>query len=45
MAEKIERIAIVGMGILGSQIAIQAACHGYWVSGFDEMPDAFDRAN
>jgi 3-hydroxybutyryl-CoA dehydrogenase len=45
MAEKIERVAVVGMGILGSQIAIQAAGHGYEVAGFDEMPDAFDRAN
>jgi len=45
MPEQIERIAIVGLGILGSQIAIQAACHGYRVAGFDEMPDAFDQAN
>jgi 3-hydroxybutyryl-CoA dehydrogenase len=45
MAEKIERIAVVGLGILGAQIAIQAAGHGCQVTGFDEMPEAFDRAN
>lgn len=45
MARSIEKVAVVGMGILGAQIATQAACFGYQVCGFDEMDGAFDRAN
>jgi 3-hydroxybutyryl-CoA dehydrogenase len=32
---KIKNVAIVGTGILGTQIAIQAACHGYKVTAYD----------
>lgn len=41
----IKRVAVVGMGVIGSQIAIQAACSGCDVYGYDEQPGAFDRAN
>lgn len=41
----IEKVAVIGMGIIGSQIAIQAACHDFQVLGYDEQPDAFDKAN
>jgi 3-hydroxybutyryl-CoA dehydrogenase len=45
MAEKIEKVAVVGMGILGAQIAIQAACYGYQVTGFDQVEGTFAKAN
>jgi 3-hydroxybutyryl-CoA dehydrogenase len=32
---KIQNVAVVGTGLLGTQIAIQAACHHYNVSAFD----------
>ncbi len=32
---KIQNVAVIGTGILGTQIAIQAACHNYKVVGFD----------
>ena len=37
----IEKIAVVGMGTLGTQVAIQAAAYGYDVCGFDPDPSAF----
>ena len=37
----IEKIAVVGMGTLGTQVAIQAAAYGYDVYGFDPDPSAF----
>ena len=35
----IEKISVVGLGTLGTQIAIQAAAYGY--CGFDPEPSAF----
>jgi 3-hydroxybutyryl-CoA dehydrogenase len=32
---KIQKVAVIGTGILGTQIAIQAACHNYQVTVFD----------
>jgi len=32
---KIQNVAVIGTGILGTQIAIQAACHNYKVAVFD----------
>ncbi|RJX28374.1 MAG: 3-hydroxyacyl-CoA dehydrogenase family protein [Desulfarculus sp.] len=45
MAEKIEKVAVVGMGILGAQIAVQAACYGYQVCGFDQVEGSFAKAS
>jgi 3-hydroxybutyryl-CoA dehydrogenase len=39
----IKKIAVVGLGTLGTQIAIQAAAYGYEVSGFDPDPQAFGK--
>ena len=43
-ARSIKQIAIIGSGLLGTQIAIQAAYHGYPVSIFDSDPEAFHRS-
>ncbi|MBU1275763.1 MAG: 3-hydroxyacyl-CoA dehydrogenase family protein [Proteobacteria bacterium] len=45
MTYNIEKVAVIGMGIIGTQIAIQAACYGYQVSGFDEVKGSFERSN
>jgi 3-hydroxyacyl-CoA dehydrogenase len=37
----IEKISVVGLGTLGTQIGIQAAAYGYAVCGFDPEPSAF----
>ena len=37
----IDKISVVGLGTLGTQIAIQAAAYGYAVCGFDPEPSAF----
>jgi 3-hydroxybutyryl-CoA dehydrogenase len=37
----IEKVSVVGLGTLGTQIAIQAAAYGYAVCGFDPAPSAF----
>lgn len=45
--DRIRRVTVIGMGTLGTQIAIQAAAYGYEVSGFARNPGAFrdiDRA-
>ena len=39
----IRHIAVVGLGTLGTQIAIQAAAYGHRVSGFDPDGSAFKR--
>ena len=39
----IRNIAVVGLGTLGTQIAIQAAAYGHRVSGFDPDGSAFQR--
>jgi 3-hydroxybutyryl-CoA dehydrogenase len=40
----IKKVAVVGLGTLGSQIAIQAAAYGYDVRGYDPDPAAFTKA-
>ncbi len=42
MNKPFERVAIVGTGILGTQIAMIAAHSGYAVSVYDTRPGAFD---
>ena len=41
--KRIENISVVGLGTLGTQIAIQAAAYGYNVDGFDPDSGAFAR--
>jgi len=43
MEEKIRKVAVVGTGLLGTQIAIQAACFGYEVSAHDPDEGSFNR--
>ena len=38
-----QNISVVGLGTLGTQIAIQAAAYGHRVSGYDPDPSAFGR--
>ena len=38
-----KNIAIIGLGTLGTQLAIQAAAYGHTVRGFDPDPSAFTR--
>jgi 3-hydroxybutyryl-CoA dehydrogenase len=40
----ISRVAVVGLGTMGSQIATHVACFDYQVTGFDPDPAAFGRA-
>lgn len=40
----IRNVAVIGTGILGTQIAIQAACHNYRVASYDLNPTSFARA-
>jgi 3-hydroxybutyryl-CoA dehydrogenase len=44
MAKSIRRVTVVGTGILGTQIAIQAAMSGYDVSTYDTDGEALNRA-
>lgn len=44
MAEKISRVAVVGAGTMGVQIAAHAACFGCDVSIFDLDPKALERS-
>ena len=39
----IRKVSVVGLGTLGSQIAIQAACYGYEVQGYDQDPEIFQK--
>lgn len=43
MSYKIQNVAVVGTGVLGTQIAIQAAFHGCDVTTFDINPASFDQ--
>jgi len=43
MEEKIRKVAVVGTGLLGTQIAIQAACFGYEVSAYDTDEGSFNK--
>lgn len=41
--EKIEKVAVIGTGTLGTQIALQAAFYGYPVAVYDRDPGQFGR--
>jgi len=43
MSTKIRKVAVVGTGTLGAQIAMQAARHGYDVSAYDPDEGSFGR--
>ena len=43
MEERIRKVAVVGTGLLGTQIAIQATCFGYEVSAHDPDEGSFNR--
>lgn len=45
MDENIRKVAVIGTGVLGTQIAVQAAHFGYEVSTYDSDPQSFDRAH
>lgn len=40
----IRKVGVIGLGTLGSQIAMQCAAYGYQVTGFDPDADAFAKA-
>jgi 3-hydroxybutyryl-CoA dehydrogenase len=40
---KIESVGVIGTGMLGAQIAVQAACYGYDVKAYDEAPENFQK--
>jgi 3-hydroxybutyryl-CoA dehydrogenase len=40
----IKNVTVIGLGTLGSQIAMQAAAYGHQVTAFDPNPDAFAQA-
>jgi len=40
---QIKKIGVVGLGTLGTQIAIQAAHYGYDVKGYDQDPEIFQQ--
>ena len=40
---KIKKIAVIGLGTLGTQIALQAVAYGYDVRGYDQDPDIFSK--
>jgi len=44
MEKKIRKVAVVGTGILGSQIAIVASCFDYQVFAYDRDEGSFERA-
>jgi 3-hydroxybutyryl-CoA dehydrogenase len=43
MEEPIKKVAVVGTGTLGTQIAIQAACYGYDAKAYDQDPGSFPK--
>jgi 3-hydroxybutyryl-CoA dehydrogenase len=43
MPQKIKKVAIIGTGTLGTQIAVQAACYGYDVKAYDQDPESFQK--
>jgi 3-hydroxybutyryl-CoA dehydrogenase len=45
MVRKIRKVSVVGTGILGTQIAVQAALFGYEVAAYDIDKEAFRRAH
>ncbi len=45
MAHEIRKVAVIGAGVLGTQIAVQAAHFGYEVSTYDPDQGSFARAH
>ena len=43
MAIEIRKVAVLGTGTLGAQIALQAICCGYEVTAYDPDPEVFGR--
>ena len=39
----IQKVSVVGLGTLGTQIAIQAAHYGYDVRAYDQDPEVFQK--
>ena len=39
----IKKISVIGLGTLGTQIAIQAAYYGYEVRAYDQDPQVFQK--
>jgi len=39
----IKKVSVIGLGTLGTQIAIQAAYYGYEVRGYDQDPEIFQK--
>jgi len=40
---QIKNVVVIGTGMLGTQIAIQAACYGYDVKAYDEVVESFQK--
>jgi 3-hydroxybutyryl-CoA dehydrogenase len=40
---QIKSVGVIGTGMLGTQIAVQAACYGYKVNAYDEAPNNFQK--
>jgi 3-hydroxybutyryl-CoA dehydrogenase len=43
MGRPIKKVALIGTGTLGTQIAVQAACYGYDVKAYDQDPGSFPK--
>jgi 3-hydroxybutyryl-CoA dehydrogenase len=43
MESKIKKVAVIGTGTLGTQIAIQCASYGYEVKAYDQNPESFSQ--
>lgn len=43
MTQKIKKVAVIGTGTLGTQIAMQAASYGYDVQVYDQDPEIFQK--
>jgi len=40
---QMKKVVVIGTGMLGTQIAIQAACYGYDVKAYDEVVESFQK--
>jgi len=40
---QIKNVVVIGTGMLGTQIAIQAACYRYDVKAYDEIVESFQK--
>ena len=43
MVQQIKKVAVIGTGTLGAQIAVQAASYGYDVKSYDLDPESFQK--